>query len=350
MAAIVPIVSSFSLIFGGCCANVYCLEAIVKQEPDSGLLITLFQFVFTCLSTLHYQFDPNGRYFMRSSPVPFRKWCVSAALFFTVNMMNNWAFAFNISVPVHIILRSFGSVTTMIAGWLRGKKYTPLQIFSVAILTLGVMVSAWADAQSKGKKMDTSSSDMSRASLQAGLLVLLVAQLLSAWMGAYVEDIYKDHGNDWQANLFYSHLLSIPFFAGFAPVLSQQFKRLQASQSFQVPPKVATTLPPLVTTILASTSQHIVYLTANAVTQLLCITGVSMLSANTSAVTVTIVLNIRKLVSFLLSIWIFGNQMSGLMKVGAAMVFGAGALYGWETSYRIPQQRKLEAEKQKKGQ
>ena len=64
-------------------------------------------------------------------------------------MLNNWAFAFNISVPVHIILRSFGSVTTMAAGYLRGKKYTPLQIFSVAILTLGVMVSAWADASSK---------------------------------------------------------------------------------------------------------------------------------------------------------------------------------------------------------
>jgi dolichyl-phosphate-mannose-protein mannosyltransferase len=98
---------------------------------------------------LHYQFDPNGRYFLRSSPVPFRKWVTSAVLFFTVNMLNNWAFAFNISVPVHIILRSFGSVTTMAAGYLRGKKYTPLQIFSVAILTLGVMVSAWADASSK---------------------------------------------------------------------------------------------------------------------------------------------------------------------------------------------------------
>jgi len=198
--------------------------------------------------------------------------------------------------------------------------------------------------------METSSSDESNSSLQVGLLILLIAQLLSAWMGAYVEDIYKDHGKDWQANLFYSHLLSIPFFAGFAPTLTQQFKRLQASQSFQVPPKVAASLPLLLNDALASTSQHVIYLTANALTQLLCITGVNMLSANTSAVTVTIVLNIRKLVSFLLSIWIFGNQMSGLMKVGAAMVFGAGALYGWETSYRIPQQKKSEAEKQKKGQ
>ena len=37
----------------------------------------------------------------------------------------------------------------MAAGWLRGKKYTPVQIFSVAVLTIGVMVSAWADAKSK---------------------------------------------------------------------------------------------------------------------------------------------------------------------------------------------------------
>jgi dolichyl-phosphate-mannose-protein mannosyltransferase len=68
-------------------------------------------------------------------------------------MLNNWAFAFNISVPVHIILRSFGSVTTMAAGWLRGKKYTPVQIFSVAMLTLGVMVSAWADARTKARTL-----------------------------------------------------------------------------------------------------------------------------------------------------------------------------------------------------
>lgn len=74
---------------------------------------------------------------------------MSASMFFAVNMLNNWAFAFRISVPVHIILRSFGSVTTMGAGWLRGKRYSPLQVFSVALLTVGVIISAWADATSK---------------------------------------------------------------------------------------------------------------------------------------------------------------------------------------------------------
>lgn len=197
--------------------------------------------------------------------------------------------------------------------------------------------------------METSSIDLTSASFEAGLLILLIAQLLSAYMGAYVEDIYRDYGKDWQANLFYSHLLSIPMFAGFTPILAEQFKRLKASDAFQVPPHVATHIPSTFIKALNSTSQHVIYLTANAITQLLCITGVNILSANTSAVTVTIVLNIRKLVSFLLSIWIFGNQMSGLMKVGAAMVFGAGALYGYETSYKIPQKKKHEGTEHKKS-
>lgn len=198
--------------------------------------------------------------------------------------------------------------------------------------------------------MDTSSIDFTSASFEMGLLILLIAQLLSAYMGAYVEDIYIQHGNHWKANLFYSHLLSIPLFANFSPILYKQFMRLHASEPFQVPPVVAENLSPAIIKALASTSQHVIYLTANAVTQLLCITGVNILSANTSAVTVTIVLNIRKLVSFLLSIWIFGNQMSGMMMVGAAMVFGSGALYGWETSYKIPQRKRAAAEKSKKSQ
>jgi len=195
---------------------------------------------------------------------------------------------------------------------------------------------------------NSSKVDVTSGSFEAGLAILLVAQLLSAWMGAYVEDIYHEHGKDWQANLFYSHLLSIPMFTGFAPILYSQFTRLQSSEPFSVPLSIATQLPPSLNKALASTSQHVIYLTANAITQLLCITGVNILSANTSAVTVTIVLNIRKLVSFLLSIWIFGNQMGGMMKVGAAMVFGAGALYGYETSWRIPQRKKMEAGKGKK--
>jgi drug/metabolite transporter (DMT)-like permease len=87
--------------------------------------------------------------FLKRPKIPWSALLTSATMFFAVNMLNNWAFAFNISVPVHIILRSFGSVTTMGAGYLTGKRYSSLQVLSVLLLTLGVMISAFADAQAK---------------------------------------------------------------------------------------------------------------------------------------------------------------------------------------------------------
>lgn len=81
-------------------------------------------------------------------------------------------------------------------------------------------------------------------------------------------------------------------------------------------------------------SQAFLLLLLNAATQVVCISGVNRLSAATSAVTVTVVLNIRKLVSFLLSCLIFGNKMDPLMATGAGIVFASGALYGWDSSHR----------------
>lgn len=64
-------------------------------------------------------------------------------------MLNNFAFGYNISVPVHIILRSGGSITTMLVGYIWGTRYTRVQVLSVAMLTIGVILSAMTDAQSK---------------------------------------------------------------------------------------------------------------------------------------------------------------------------------------------------------
>jgi UDP-xylose/UDP-N-acetylglucosamine transporter B4 len=59
---------------------------------------------------------------------------------------------------------------------------------------------------------------------------------------------------------------------------------------------------------------------------------VNVLAAQTTALTVTIVLNIRKLVSLLGSIWLFGNELPLGVLVGAIVVFSAGALYARESA------------------
>lgn len=68
-------------------------------------------------------------------------------------------------------------------------------------------------------------------------------------------------------------------------------------------------------------------LVLNALTQYLCISGVNQLSSLSSSLTVGIVLNIRKLVSLLLSICLFGNDLPVGVLVGAAVVFVGGAMY-----------------------
>ncbi|KAK0255673.1 golgi uridine diphosphate-N-acetylglucosamine transporter [Friedmanniomyces endolithicus] len=273
-------------------------------------------------------------------------------MFFSINMLNNWAFAFSISVPMHIILRSFSSVTTMIMGIIRGKRYSTLQMLSVALLTLGVLVSAWADSEGKGKSMslgnEASSSDFS-----TGLAILLLAQLLSAWMGAYVEDTYTTYKASWTENLFYSHIFSLPLFLPLSRSLKEQYVELAAtpppsrqegilSSKQQLSGSVS--IPEMLLKFLGKTGeslpQGMLYLLVNVVTQLVCISGVNLLSSKSSAVTVTIILNIRKLVSFIISTLVFGHQLSAKMVLGSALVFGSGALYGYETSWRLPAARR----------
>lgn len=202
-------------------------------------------------------------------------------------------------------------------------------------------------------------SQESAADFTKGLSILLLAQLLSAFMGAYVEDTYAKHGASWMENLFYSHFLGLPFFLPLSGVLRPQYSKLSATPPLsamdQTPPWTNAVITHLPETILhpmsnmtATLPQGIAFLLINAITQLACISGVNLLSAKSSAVTVTIVLNIRKLVSFIFSTLLFGHELNAKMMLGATLVFGSGALYGWETSVRIPRERARAREQRKK--
>lgn len=112
--------------------------------------MTFVQFVFVACTGYVSQFDRNRPpLYIRPNKVPLRRWLVNIVLFFAINVMNNHAFSYDISVPVHIILRSGGSITTMVAGSLYGKKFTRVQVVAVILLTLGVIQAAWSDSQIK---------------------------------------------------------------------------------------------------------------------------------------------------------------------------------------------------------
>ena len=108
------------------------------------------QFLFVAVTGYIAQFDrTRPPFFLAPNKVPIRRWIVNIVLFFGINVLNNHAFSYDISVPVHIILRSGGSITTMAAGYLWGKKYPRIQVIAVILLTVGVILAAWSDAQAK---------------------------------------------------------------------------------------------------------------------------------------------------------------------------------------------------------
>ena len=201
-------------------------------------------------------------------------------------------------------------------------------------------------------------------------------------MGLYVQATYSKYGPHWHENLFYSHFLSLPLFLPFLPSLIRQFGRLLDSPpaSFTISPGLLSpslltststaastmnTTTQAVSTWLSSYFPPLPFLKArqlefttpiqvplramtitlpipvrcltlllNTITQYACIRGVNLLATRTTALGVSIVLNVRKLVSLFISILVFGNELPGGVLLGAAIVFGSGALYAWEGQRR----------------
>ena len=286
-------------------------------------MITLTQFLFVTLlnlpSHLYLATSPIPHPRLRPPIIPFADYLQPISLFFATNALNNLAFSYRISVPLHIILRSGSSVTTMLIGYcFTSRRYTRLQCVSVAMITVGVLIAALADAHAKGKLHSTSTG----RGFGTGLVILFIAQLLSAWMGINTQRLYARYGRERAGEfLFWSHALSLPLFLPFLPSIYTELSHLLASNLVTVPLSGSRFLLP----------QAILALALNALTQYACISGVNVLAARSSALTVTVVLNVRKLLSLILSVVVFGGEV-GLdlgVGIGAVWVFGGGAVYGY---------------------
>ncbi|AOW05894.1 UAA transporter [Yarrowia lipolytica] len=322
-----------TLIFGGCCSNVFTLEAIVKDIPDSGSLITFVQFLFVSIEGLFHFVDFSQPFFLKPSKAPYSRWTVSVLLFFLVSVINNYVWKLHISVPLHIIFRSGGTVITMLLGVIKGKKYTRGQVLSVAILTVGVILATFSQAPNKDSKQKATTTQF-----VLGIVLLLVAAILSSFQGLFSEVTYSKYGGNWRESLFYTHFLSLPLFAPLASDIIRQFGSVWGAH------------PRLHFETLGydlHVSRAFMWLMLNATTQYLCIRGVNKLSGATSALTVGIVLNVRKFVSLLLSVVLFGNSLSSLTILGTVLLFIGAGLYSFEGRKAAERAKLAKADKDK---
>ena len=307
-----------------------------RDFPNSGTLVTFTQFCFVAVEGLIYHYDPSGPFYLKQRLIPLSRWLLLVLLFFATSVMNNASLGFHISIPVYIIFRGGGTFVTMVMGWfLLGKKYTLRQVTAVFVLTFGVFIATLSNA----KMQKTEEESYQR--FMIGVVILCVAQLLSSGMGLIVEVTYSKYGSSWREGLFYTHALAIPFFLPFYSSLWSQFKLLCESEPVQIWKPLDHFLGYLFSSADPTTDgmyihipRHVWHLIVTMTTQYLCVRGVNMLSATASALTLTIILNVRKFVSLLLSIIIFKNHLGLGGILGVILVFGGAGWYSYESNRR----------------
>eukprot|EP00834_Sanchytrium_tribonematis_P003863 NODE_166_length_14584_cov_1.124750.p6 type:complete len:286 gc:universal NODE_166_length_14584_cov_1.124750:6616-5759(-) len=272
-------IEPISQVLVGCCLNVIELEKLLDKIPDIGITLTFFHFSIILL-TYHKKLQLPLK-------VPLRWWIVMAALFWISNTLNNMAFGYKISVPLHIIVRSSSLVLTIIVGLLIGKRYTVKQTLSMILVTIGLICSTY---QPEGWYFSK------------GLLLLFFGQLCSVILGFIQEHVYSNYGKHWEEALIVTHMIGTPVFSIF-------YK--------QIIRDVAIIL-----------QENLIWpFLVNILSQLICIRGVNELATRGSALTLNLVLTLRKYISLLISMYMFGNSLTIIQITGSVLVVTGTWLY-----------------------
>ncbi|ODQ77544.1 hypothetical protein BABINDRAFT_41548 [Babjeviella inositovora NRRL Y-12698] len=311
------------LVFGGCCANVSALESLVKGKPNMGSILTFCQFGFIAVEGYiqHFSISHPKRLFIKPTHIPVYRWMCSVVLFFFVSILNNSVWQYDISVPFHIIFRSSATGITMIIGYMFGKRYTKKQILSTVMLTVGCIVVTLSNANTA----DPTGETVDKGDFYLGIIILALACVLMSLLGLHNEYLFRTYGNHWREGFFYSHFLSVPLALFILPTLHKEWKVIWDLSVEDIAVGNYFKLPFLDTKL----NKNFGWLTFNCVTQYFCVRGVNMLAGSTTALTLNIVLMIRKFVSLLLSMYFFGNRLTFDGYVGSIMVLVGATMYSY---------------------
>ncbi|KAJ2822708.1 golgi uridine diphosphate-N- acetylglucosamine transporter [Coemansia sp. 'formosensis'] len=320
-------VTVLGFIFGGCCSNVFALENLVRDVPKCGNLITFAQFFFITIVGLPEHIHwPVGAWLprLRERQVPLRRWMVMVGLYFCVSILNNLALGFQISIPLHIIFRSSGLIANMVCGYfVAAKRYPARQVVAVLMVSVGVVIATLASITKDDGRAASAGGALWCGVPESvvGIALLTLGVGLAALLGLYQEATYRIYGKHWREGLFYNHALALPMFVLFRGDIASQARALSLSRPVALDglPLVGACLGSCVR--LGSVPALWVSLAGNVASQLVCVSGVHRMTSMSSSLSLNVVLNLRKLVSLVLSVLLFKNPVTRGMLVGCALVF-----------------------------
>ncbi|KAI0065642.1 UAA transporter [Artomyces pyxidatus] len=291
-----------SLVFGGCCTNVWAYEELLRMEPRIGTALTFSQMLFITAQQLPSQllWNPRKSWIptLKPSQVPISQWLLQVLVFSSGSLLNNLVFAFSVPLTVQIVFRSAGLAVSMLFGrFLLGKRYSFRQMIAVSLVSLGVIIATLYRPSSPSR---SSTGDLSRYAV--GVTMLTASLVCTGILGILQERTYQKYGPCWQEGVFYTHALSLPMFIFMVPQVKHGLTSLSQPSATAFP------LPYIV-------------LALNLLSQLICVSGVNQLSSRMSSVSTQVVLTTRKAISLCFSVWWFGNGWNIPLGAGASMVF-----------------------------
>jgi UDP-xylose/UDP-N-acetylglucosamine transporter B4 len=136
-----------------------------------------------------------------------------------------------------------------------------------------------------------------------GIIMLTAGQIMAGLLGNLQQYGYKHYGKDYRENMFYSHVLSLPFFIFMTQDISDSISIFSAKPVLWI------------------------YLILNILTQYFCISGVYRLTMTLGTLTTTLVITVRKFVSLLISLYYFNNSFTTLHWIATVMVFGGSIAF-----------------------
>ncbi|KAF1741654.1 LOW QUALITY PROTEIN: hypothetical protein MXB_278 [Myxobolus squamalis] len=274
-------------VFCFCCANVHCLEALLKLAPSCANFITFSQFAFVSGFELIF----TSKFF--TAPTHVSVW---------LSTLNNYVLTLDIPMPLHMVFRS----VRLFLNRFSGRQYVNGALVSGSIsVTLSDPSPSW---------------DFPLYTL--GISIMVGSLFLSSLMGVLQvhflnsngqESISRKFGRYPREMLFYTlnsqHFLSLPGFLLISSNISAQFSSFKTiSHTFEVSEGIE-----------VKTVWFLLLL--NIFTQYACVRCVYVLTTECTSLTVTMVTTFRRFLSLIWSIYRFKNPFTAYHALGSSLVF-----------------------------
>lgn len=284
----------------------------MKDDPGSGNLITFSQFLFISVEGFLF----TSKCGTKKPKIGLKDYFILVTMFFVTNVCNNYAFDFNIPMPLHMIFRAGSLIANMIMGIIiLNKKYAFSKYLSVFMITVGIATCTIASGK-EIKSLQAKNVEQIHTTpwddffwWTLGISLLTIALFVSARMGIYQEVLHKQYGKNAREALYYTHLLPLPFFLMLTSNIWEHFTLAMKSEPLEIP-IVNIYLPRLVA-----------FLIGNVLTQYMCISSVFVLTTKCTSLTVNLVITLRKFLSLIFSIVYFKNPFTVYHWIGTILVF-----------------------------